>query len=206
METDGVYAPETVDAAQAAYDSLGSTAQIVVKETAKAMALGPEEYDDRITSDVIETARDALFASLLEVHHGDRDAFDNWCDSHPAYAVELLGSDEVDAVVWHPVPSPRPSWRQRIRTSPTRLRQRFDDGRLVSSTDRSSKPPTTGWSDGTRPEQHLYHSLRANVRYDYSEEANSDTRDYTTGGEHRTCRSRRPREDDACRSPERLVD
>ena len=104
METDGVYAPETVDAAQTAYDSLGSTAQIVVKETAKAMALGPEEYDDRITSDVIETARDALFASLLEVHHGDRDAFDNWCDSHPAYAVELLGSDEVDAVVWHPVP------------------------------------------------------------------------------------------------------
>ena len=104
METDGVYTPGTVDAAQAAYDSLGSTAQIVVKETAKAMELDPAEYDDRITSDVIETARDALFASLLEVHHGDRAAFENWCDDHPAYAVELLGSDEVDAVVWHPVP------------------------------------------------------------------------------------------------------
>ncbi|ERH06837.1 MAG: hypothetical protein J07HN4v3_02461 [Halonotius sp. J07HN4] len=103
METDGVYKPETVDAAQAAYGSLGSTAQIVVKETAKAMELGPEEYDDHVTSDVIETARDALFASLLEVHHGDREAFEKWCDDNPNYSVETLGSDGVDAVVWHPV-------------------------------------------------------------------------------------------------------
>ena len=104
METDGVYAPETVDAAQAVYDSLGSTAQIVVKETAKAMELGPDEYDERVTGEVIETARDALFASLLEVSHGDREAFEAWCDDNPDYSVELLGSDDVDAVVWHPVP------------------------------------------------------------------------------------------------------
>ncbi|MFC7041546.1 DUF5809 family protein [Halonotius sp. GCM10025705] len=104
METDGVYAPETVAAAEEAYESLGSTAQIVVKETAKAMELGPDEYTERVTSEVIETARDALFASLLEVHHGDREAFEAWCDDHPDYSVELLGSDDVDAVVWHPVP------------------------------------------------------------------------------------------------------
>ena len=104
METDGVYAPETVDAAQATYESLGSTAQIVVKETAKAMELGPDEYNERVTGEVIETARDALFASLLEVHHGDRGAFEAWCDDNPDYSVDLLGSDDVDVVVWHPVP------------------------------------------------------------------------------------------------------
>ena len=104
METDGVYAPETVAAAEEAYESLGSTAQIVVKETAKAMEFAPEEYDDRVTSEVIETARDALFASLLEVHHGDRATFESWCDDHPDYSVALLGSDDVPSVVWHPVP------------------------------------------------------------------------------------------------------
>lgn len=104
METDGVYAPETVDAAQAAYNSLGSTAQIVVKETVKAMELSTEEYDEHVTGEVIETARDALFASLLEVSHGDREAFAAWCDEHPDYSVELLGSDDVASIVWHPVP------------------------------------------------------------------------------------------------------
>ena len=104
METDGVYAPETVDAAEEAYESLGSTAQIVVKETAKAMDLGPDEYNERVTGEVIETARDALFASLLEVSHGDREAFEAWCDDNPDDSVEMLGSDDVDAVVWHRVP------------------------------------------------------------------------------------------------------
>jgi len=104
MEPDGVYAPETVDAAQAAYESLGSTAQIVVKETAKAMELGPDEYNERVTGRVIETARDALFASLLDVHHGDRARFDSWCADRPHYDVELLGSNNVDSVVWHHVP------------------------------------------------------------------------------------------------------
>jgi len=104
METDGVYAPETVDAAQAAYDSLGSTAQIVVTETAKAMELGPDAYNERVTGAVIETARDALFASLLEVHHGDREAFEAWCDDHPDYSIEIFGGDDADAIVWHPAP------------------------------------------------------------------------------------------------------
>jgi len=104
MDTDGVYAPKTVAAARTAYDSLGSTAQIVVKETAKAMEFGNDEYDERVTGEVIETARDALFASLLEVTHGDHDDFDAWCEDHPEYTVERLGSDDVPAIVWHPVP------------------------------------------------------------------------------------------------------
>jgi hypothetical protein len=104
MDTEGVYAPETVERARARYDSLGSTAQIVVKETAKAMELSNEEYDERVTSSVVETARDALFASLLEVTHGSREEFETWRDEHPETTVDLVGSDNVDSVAWHRCP------------------------------------------------------------------------------------------------------
>lgn len=103
-ETDGVYAPETVAEAERVYQSLGSTAQIVVKETARAMSFETGEYENRVTSEVIETARDALFASLLDVSHGSTDQFESWRTDHPAYEVEQLGSDTVARVVWHPVP------------------------------------------------------------------------------------------------------
>lgn len=104
LDTDGLYTPETVVAAETAYESLGSTAQIVVKETTKAMEFAPDEYDRRVTSEVIETARDALFASLLAVTHGSTDQFESWCADHADYTVQQLGSTEVESVVWHPIP------------------------------------------------------------------------------------------------------
>jgi len=103
MESTGVYEPETVEAASEAYEQAGPTAQIVVKETAKAMAFDSEEYANRVTSDVVETARDALFASLLTTYHGSRETFEKWCAENPEYEIELLGSDAVESVVWHPV-------------------------------------------------------------------------------------------------------
>lgn len=104
MDTEGVYAPATVEEAREQYDSLGLTAQIVVKETAKAMELSNAEYDERVTSDVIETARDALFASLLEVTHGSWEAFESWRDDYSETTVDLIGSDNVDSVAWHRCP------------------------------------------------------------------------------------------------------
>jgi hypothetical protein len=104
MKTEGVYASSTIEQAQEQYESLGSTAQVVVKETAKAMDLSTEEYDKQVTSDVIETARDALFASLLEVTHSSRDEFESWRADHPETTVELLGNDNVDRVVWQHTP------------------------------------------------------------------------------------------------------
>jgi hypothetical protein len=103
MDTEGVYEPETVAAAQEAYDATGPAAQIVVKETAKAMDFDGQEYDNRVTGDVVETARDALFASLLTTHHGSKAEFETWCGDHPDYAVDLAGSEAVESVVWHPV-------------------------------------------------------------------------------------------------------
>ncbi|WP_253738896.1 DUF5809 family protein [Halohasta salina] len=103
METAGVYEFESVDAAREAYEAAGPAAQVVIKEATKAMAFDNAEYDERVTGAVIETARDAMFASLLTTYDGSRGDFDEWCDDNPDYSVDLAGSESVASVVWHPV-------------------------------------------------------------------------------------------------------
>ena len=103
METEGVFAPETLADAREAYESVGPAAQTVVRETATAMDFDAEEYRERVTSDVVETARDALFASLLVVRVGDWEAFEDWRADADVDGT-LLGSEDVDNVVWHVVP------------------------------------------------------------------------------------------------------
>jgi len=103
MEREGVFAPETATEARELYESVGPTAKVVVRETAKAMEFDRAEYRKRVTGEVIETARDALFASLLVVYRGDRETFESWCADRDA-EVTTVGGDGVDNVVWHYVP------------------------------------------------------------------------------------------------------
>jgi len=103
MHADGFLAPESAAAAREAYESVGPGAQVVVKEVAKAMELDAEEYDERVNSDVVETARDAMFASLLEVHVGTSEEFEEWAESYDG-EVEVLGAENVDNVAWHAGP------------------------------------------------------------------------------------------------------
>ncbi|MFB6107924.1 MAG: DUF5809 family protein [Haloplanus sp.] len=103
METEGVFEPETLADAREAYESVGPAAQTVVRETAKAMDFDREEYRERVTSDVVETARDALFASLLVVRVGDREAFEAWREDADVEVSEV-GSPDVTKVVWHVAP------------------------------------------------------------------------------------------------------
>lgn len=102
MHTRGVFIPETETEVIGLYEELGPAAQVVVKETAKAMGLDPETYRERVSSDVIATARDALFASLLEVTVGTREEFDARTDSDGD--VIVIGNENVDRVVWHSSP------------------------------------------------------------------------------------------------------
>ena len=104
METEGLFAPETAAAARERYESLGPTAQTTVKQVAKAMEFDPKEYDDRVTGEVVETAREVLFASMLEVHVGDRESFEDWQAEHDEWNVVEFGSEHVDRVVWHAAP------------------------------------------------------------------------------------------------------
>lgn len=102
-ETRGRFTPESWADAEARYEALGPTAQSVVRETARAMAFEKAEYDDRVTGDVIETARQTLFAETLTVRVADSEAFEAWRAAYPG-DVRIAGSDSVDRVAWHVSP------------------------------------------------------------------------------------------------------
>ncbi|WP_336024406.1 DUF5809 family protein [Halobellus salinisoli] len=104
METEGTLSPETLEEAEAAFEAVGPTAQEVVRETAKAMEFDREEYHERVTSEVVQRARNVLFADRLAVSVGTVEEFEAWVDDHPEYNVERKGSDEVDRAVWHVAP------------------------------------------------------------------------------------------------------
>ena len=103
MDTRGAIAPETEADARESYDLAGPAAQVVVREVARAMEFDREEYRERVTPDVVETARDALFASLLEVRVGTREEYEDWRDAYDGEVVET-GSEHVDRVAWHVAP------------------------------------------------------------------------------------------------------
>ena len=103
-ETRGLLAPETEAEARRQFEEVGPAAQTVTREIARAMEFPKEEYDERVTGEVVETARDALFASLLRVEVGDREDFEAAKDDHPDAEVVENGSADVDGVAWHHVP------------------------------------------------------------------------------------------------------
>ena len=100
MNTHGFLAPESESDARDRYEAVGPAAQTVVKETAKAMAFDADEYDERVTGEVVETARDALFASLLEVRTGTREEYDEWLADRDREVIEQ-GNENVERVAWH---------------------------------------------------------------------------------------------------------
>ena len=106
MHIRGTFAPETRAEALERYEEVGPVAQVVVREATKAMSFDADEYDERVTPEVIRTARDATFAELLAVHVGEEGEFDEWlAESEFAESdVVRIGSDNVDNVVWHPIP------------------------------------------------------------------------------------------------------
>jgi hypothetical protein len=103
MHAEGQLAPASAAEARRQYAELAGAARTVTRETAKAMGFDREEYDERVDDDVRATARDALFASLLRVRVGDREAFERWRAGFDG-DVHVMGSGEVDNVTWHVVP------------------------------------------------------------------------------------------------------
>lgn len=100
VETAGWLAPDSPEDAREVYESMGPIAQVVTREVAKAMAFDREEYEKRVTGEVVETARDALFASLLEVRDGSHEELEEWRADYDG-GCEVMGSENVDRVVWH---------------------------------------------------------------------------------------------------------
>lgn len=96
-------APGTVEEARAAYREVSPAAREVVRETARAMGFDAEEYRERVSGDVVGTAREALFASLLTVRVGTIEEFDDWRAGYDGDCT-VIGSEQVDRAVWHAVP------------------------------------------------------------------------------------------------------
>jgi len=99
------FAPETRADALEYYEEVGPVAQVVVREATKAMSFGADEYDERVTPEVIRTAR----RDLRRDARGPRrrgGEFDDWLaeSEFDEDDVVRIGSDNVDNVVWHPIP------------------------------------------------------------------------------------------------------
>jgi uncharacterized DUF497 family protein len=103
MEREGVFVPETEREARDRYAAVGPAAQTVVRELARAMEFDEAEYRERVTGEVVETARDALFASMLEVCVGTRREYEDWL-ADTDREVHETGSENVERVVWHAPP------------------------------------------------------------------------------------------------------
>jgi len=103
METEGVFAPETREAVRERYAELGTAARETVRAVTREMDFDGEEYDERVTNAVYESAQDAIFASLLSVRVGSRTEYERWRESHGGELVEA-GSEHADRVVWHDPP------------------------------------------------------------------------------------------------------
>lgn len=102
--TRGLLAPATEADVRERFESVGPAAQTVTREVARAMDLSKEAYDERVTSEVVGSAREALFASLLEVSVGEYAEFEAAQDDYPDAEVYENGNPEVENAAWHYVP------------------------------------------------------------------------------------------------------
>lgn len=98
METTGQLAPSDPDDARETYEDLAQPAKVVSTEIAKTLEVA--DVRDHVTTEVIVTARDALFASLLAVRIGTREEFASWRADFDGEVLEA-GSENVDNVAWH---------------------------------------------------------------------------------------------------------
>lgn len=100
MHTEGHLSPATIEDIHDHYQNLETPATVVVREIARAMDMDSDEYDRRVTPEVIETAQDTLFASMLAVQVGTREEFERFCEDHGGDIMQT-GSEHVDNVIWH---------------------------------------------------------------------------------------------------------
>ncbi|MFB6253809.1 MAG: DUF5809 family protein [Halobacteriaceae archaeon] len=101
MDTQGFLSPQTSAEVSDIYTQLGSSAQTITREAAKAMDFDEAEYNNRVTSEVVHTVHDALFSSLLKVNIGTQDEFENVRKNHAEYSISLSGTEHVSHVAWH---------------------------------------------------------------------------------------------------------
>jgi len=104
MQTTGYIEAPTPEAVAEEFQSVASSAGTLTSTIAKSMDVDSADYDELVTDDVVQRAHVTLFAALLRIQQADREAFEEWCESHPAYEPEIHGSEAVEGVAWHAAP------------------------------------------------------------------------------------------------------
>lgn len=105
METEGLLAPASETAVREQYEAVAPAAEVTAKEVAKTLELEATAPHEQVDEDVILTAHEAIFASLLSVHVGTREEFAVWlADIDRDPEVTELGSEHVTGVAWHHAP------------------------------------------------------------------------------------------------------
>jgi len=103
METQGRIAPGTESAAREEYAAFAGPAETVTRAVARVgRTESVSDGDDADASPAVTTAHDALFASLLTVHVGRTGEFESWVED-AGLDPDVIGSEHVDRVAWHPV-------------------------------------------------------------------------------------------------------
>lgn len=100
METEGLLSPESESAARESYEAVAPAARETARAVAKALDVEASDYRERVDEDVVLTAHEAIFASLLSVQVGTREEFESWLADREREVTEF-GSEHVSGVVWH---------------------------------------------------------------------------------------------------------
>jgi hypothetical protein len=104
MHTEGLFAPESAAEVREQYEAASAAAEVVVRELVRALPVA-EAAEDRPDDATLKlTATEATFASLLEVHVGTDEEFENSV-AETDREVEVLGSEHVSGAVWHDAPA-----------------------------------------------------------------------------------------------------
>ena len=85
------------------HQALLPAGETVTKELVDALEYHQGASEVSVTPELVETAHEAIFASLLEVYTGDSDEFEAWLRDHPDLDVHLEGHEHTERRAWHPV-------------------------------------------------------------------------------------------------------
>jgi hypothetical protein len=100
MHTEGLFAPATEETVREQYEAAEAAADVVVRELVRALPVADAAEDRPDDATLQLTATEAIFASLLEVHVGTDEEFEDYLADGDR-EVETLGSEHVSGVAWH---------------------------------------------------------------------------------------------------------
>jgi hypothetical protein len=103
MERRGLFSFDSEADLAAVHQALLPAGETVTEELLDVLAYHQEASEVSVTTELVETAHEAIFASLLEVYTGDSDEFDAWLRDHPELEVHLEGHEHAERRAWHPV-------------------------------------------------------------------------------------------------------